>query len=86
MEHDAASPDVHQRNQEDTEMDATTVAVDIAKTVFQGAIANHEWHIVVRHRFNRRQFAHFLATASPDARGDGSVWHCALLGAGARTR
>ncbi len=46
-------------------MDATTVAVDVAKTVFEVAIANRQWHIVARHRFNRRQFAHFLATASP---------------------
>jgi Transposase len=65
MRHDAASADAHQRNQEETEMDATTVAVDVAKTVFEVAIANHQWHIVGRHRFNRRQFAHFLATVSP---------------------
>jgi transposase len=43
-------------------MDATTVAVDVAKTVFEVAIANRQWHIVARHRFNRRQFARFLAT------------------------
>jgi transposase len=65
MRHDAASADAHQRNQEETEMDATTVAVDVAKNVFEVAIANREWSIVARHRFNRRQFAHFLATASP---------------------
>jgi transposase len=65
MRHDAASADAHQRNQEETEMDATTVAVDVAKTVFEVAIANREWHIVARHRFNRRQFTQFLATASP---------------------
>jgi transposase len=46
-------------------MDATTIAVDLAKTVFEVAIADREWHIVARHRFNRRQFAHFLATVSP---------------------
>src|ERR1700716_2710532 len=65
MRHDAASADARQRNQEETEMDATTVAVDVAKTVFEVAIANREWHIVARHRFNRRQFTQFLATASP---------------------
>jgi transposase len=65
MRHDAASADVHQRNQEETEMDAMTVAVDVAKTVFEVAIANREWHIVARHRLNRRQFTQFLATASP---------------------
>jgi transposase len=46
-------------------MDATTVAVDVAKTVFEVAIANSQWAIVARHRFNRRQFTKFLATASP---------------------
>jgi len=43
-------------------MDATTVAVDVAKTVFEVAIANRQWHIVARHRFTRRQFTHFLVT------------------------
>lgn len=46
-------------------MDATTVAVDVAKTVFEVAIANRQWHIIARQRFNRRQFTRFLATASP---------------------
>jgi hypothetical protein len=41
----AASADVHQRNQEETEMDATTVAVDVAKSVFELAIANAEWRV-----------------------------------------
>jgi len=65
MRHDAVSADAHQHNQEETEMDATTVAVDVAKTVFEVAVANRQWHIVTRQRFNRRQFTHFLATTSP---------------------
>ena len=40
MRHDAASADAHQHNQEETEMDATTVAVDLAKIVFEVAIAD----------------------------------------------
>jgi transposase len=39
--------------------------VDLAKTVFEVAIADRLWHIGARHRFNRRQFTHFLATTSP---------------------
>jgi transposase len=39
--------------------------VDVAKTVFELAVANRQWHIIARHRFNRRQFANFLTTASP---------------------
>jgi transposase len=46
-------------------MDATTVAVDLAKTVFEVAIANQQSHIVARHRFNRRQFTQFLTSACP---------------------
>jgi len=42
-------------------MHATTVAVDLAKTVFELAFANAQWHIVARQRLNRRQFARFLA-------------------------
>jgi transposase len=57
----AASADAHQRNQEETEMDATTVAVDIAKSVFELAIADARWHIGERKRLNRAQFARFLA-------------------------
>ena len=49
----AASAEAHQRNQEETDMDATTVAVDLAKSVFELAIADPQWHIVERKRFNR---------------------------------
>src|SRR6476620_8408570 len=60
-------------------MDATTAAVDVAKAVFEVAIADRHWHLVRRHRFNRRQFAHFLATASPmhvvmEACGSAHYW------------
>jgi transposase len=52
-------------NQEEAEMDATTVAVDVAKTVFEVAIANAQWRIVRRQRLNRGQFVRFLAELSP---------------------
>jgi hypothetical protein len=42
-------------------MDATTVAVDLAKTVFELAIANGQWRIVSRTRLNRAPFTRFLA-------------------------
>ena len=45
-------------------MDATTVAVDLAKTVFELAIANAQWRITARQRLNRGQFARFLAQTS----------------------
>jgi transposase len=60
----AASADTHQRNQEETEMDATTVAVDLAKSVFELASANAQWRISARQRLTRAQFARFLAETS----------------------
>src|SRR5262245_38487457 len=42
-----ASADTHQRNQEETEMDATTVAVDVAKSVFENRYRGSR---VARHR------------------------------------
>jgi transposase len=65
MRHHAASADTHQRNQEETEMDATTVAVDLAKTVFELALANAQWRVVGRQRLNRAGFARFLAETAP---------------------
>lgn len=41
-------------------MDATTVAVDLAKSVFELAMANAQWHVVERRRLTRAQFTRFL--------------------------
>lgn len=46
-------------------MDATTVAVDLAKTVFEIALANAQWRVIGRHRLNRAGFARFLAQTAP---------------------
>lgn len=46
-------------------MDATTVAVDLAKTVFELALANAHWRVVGRQRLNRAQFTRFLTHTSP---------------------
>lgn len=42
-------------------MNATTIAVDLAKTAFQLAEANDAWQIVRTHRLTRRQFEPFFA-------------------------
>ena len=42
-----------------------SVALAAGWTVFEVAIANRQSHVVARHRLNRRQFTHFLGTASP---------------------
>ena len=41
-------------------MNATTVGVDLAKNVFAVAVADADWDIVARHRFNRARFAEFF--------------------------
>src|SRR5512139_3763873 len=47
-------------NQEEAEMDATTVAVDLAKDVFEVAVANRAHRIIDRKRLTRRQFESFI--------------------------
>ena len=42
-------------------MNATTVAVDLAKSVFQLAEADDQWRIVRTHRLTRGQFERFFA-------------------------
>jgi transposase len=42
-------------------MNATTVAVDLAKSVFQLAVANDDWNIVESHRLTRAQFERWFA-------------------------
>lgn len=46
-------------------MDATTVAVDLAKTVFELAIANAHWRVVERRRLNRAQLTRYLTETPP---------------------
>ena len=46
-------------------MDATTVAVDIAKSTFEAAIADGQGRVCARHRFTRQRFLQFLGATSP---------------------
>jgi transposase len=49
-----------QPHQEEADMDATTVAVDLAKDVFEVAVANRAHRIIDRKRLTRRQFDSFI--------------------------
>src|SRR5688572_30623028 len=49
-----------QPHQEEADMDATTVAVDLAKDVFEMALANRAHRIIDRKRLTRRQFESFI--------------------------
>ncbi len=43
-------------------MNATTVAVDLAKSVFQLAVADASWRIIETHRLTRAQLERWLPT------------------------
>jgi len=47
--------------QEECDMNATTVAVDLAKSVFQLAVADSSWKVIEQHRLTRTQFERWFA-------------------------
>lgn len=47
--------------QEEPDMNTTTVAVDLAKTVFQLAVADASWRVIKTHRLTRGQFERWFA-------------------------
>ena len=47
-------------------MNTTTVAVDLAKSVFQLAVADGTWRVVETHRLSRTQFERWLANRQVD--------------------
>ena len=46
-------------------MDTTTIAVDLAKSVFQVAVSNHPGHVSENHRLSRPKFMKFFAQHQP---------------------
>jgi len=44
---------------------STTIAIDVAKSIFEVALSNRPGRVLKRHRFSRGQFAQFLATEPP---------------------
>jgi len=60
-------------------MNSTTVAVDLAKNVFEIAIAGADWRITDRHRLKRTKFARFFVQRTPchvvmEACGSAHYW------------
>lgn len=47
-------------------MNATTIAVDVAKNVFQLAVADANWKVVESHRLTRGQFERFFSNRRVD--------------------
>ena len=60
-------------------MHRTTIAVDLAKSVFQLTVADGEWRVHSRHRLNRSQMMRFFAERQPctvimEACGSAHFW------------
>jgi hypothetical protein len=53
-------------HQEETDMDATTIAIDLAKDVFEIAIAQRRGRDVEHRRLSRRQFTSFVDSLPSD--------------------
>ena len=68
-----------------------TIAVDLAKTVFEIAVADADWRIVERHRLSRSQFQAFFFNREPamvvmEACGTAHFWGRWLTGLGFAVR
>src|SRR5574338_115114 len=76
---------------EESEMHATTVAVDLAKSVFQIAVADDKWKVVEQHRLTRLQFERWFQNRKVDlvimeACGSAHHWARWLVGLGIEAR
>src|SRR5512143_462376 len=84
------SRSVHQTShEEESTMDSTTIAVDLAKSVFELAVSHRAGVIARHHRFTRVQFVAFFANAEPatfvmEACGSAHYWGRQLHNAGHR--
>ncbi len=72
-------------------MNATTVAVDLAKSVFQVAVADDKWNVVELHRLTRTQFERWFANRDVglvimEACGSAHHWARWLNGLGIESR
>lgn len=72
-------------------MHATTVAVDLAKSVFQVAVADDNWKVVEQHRLTRLQFQRWFANRAiglvvMEACGSAHYWARWLQGLGLEVR
>lgn len=61
-------------------MNATTVAVDLAKSAFQIAVADQHWKVVEKARLTRAQFFAVVRQPGGRAGGNGGLRHGSSLG------
>jgi transposase len=72
-------------------MNSTTVAVDLAKSVFEVAVAGADWRIGARQRLNRARFASFFVHQAPclvvmEACGSAHYWARRIAACGHEVR
>ena len=72
-------------------MNATTVAVDLAKNVFELAVADQHWRVIERHRLTRGQFERWFANRAVcrvvmEACGSAHHWARWLIALGIEVR
>jgi transposase len=65
--------------QKESDMNATIVAVDLAKNIFELAVADADWHIAQRQRLTRTKFLGFFVQLAPcqvvmEACGSAHYW------------
>jgi hypothetical protein len=65
--------------QKESDMNATIVAVDLAKNIFELAVADADWHIAQRQRLTRAKFLGFFVQLAPcqvvmEACGSAHYW------------
>jgi hypothetical protein len=65
-------------------MEHATIAIDLAKTIFEVGISDRPGHVSEQHRRSRKQLPTFLAH-QPHDRSNGSVQLVALLGTAVST-
>ena len=75
----------------ESDMNATTVAVDLAKSVFQLALADSQWRAVETHRLTRTQFERWFVNRDVsrvvmEAFGSAHHWARYLLGLGVEVK
>src|SRR5688500_15811283 len=80
-----------QATQKESAMNATTVAVDLAKNVYQLAVADANWRVTEKHRLTRTQFERFFANRQVslvimEACGSAHYWARHLQGLGLEVR
>jgi hypothetical protein len=59
--------------QEESVTKNTTIAIDLAKSVFEIGISDRPGHVAEKHRLSRGELATFLAAQPPGDRRDGSL-------------